>query len=91
MPMRKSAGNSRESVASLAKTMQLMRAELRIGNQELKTELSGLRDEMHAGFDQLYRHIDGFIKLHETLDIEMKVLKEQMNRLEQRVKILEAS
>lgn len=39
-------------------------------------ELKEMRDEMHAGFDQLDRHIDGFVKLHETLDIEMKVMKE---------------
>ena len=75
----------------MAKTMQLMRAELRIDNQELKAELNGLREEVRTGFDQMYRHIDGFTKLHETLDIEMKVMKEQMKRLEERVKILEAS
>ena len=54
-------GNSIESVASLVKTMQLMRAEFRIGNQELKADLNGLREEVRTGFDQIYRHIDGFI------------------------------
>ena len=72
MPKRKRAGNSRESVTSLAKTMQLMRAELRVGNQELKAELNGLREDVRTGFDQMNRHID-FIKLHETLDIEKLV------------------
>lgn len=34
---------------------------------------------------------DGFVKLHETLDIELKVMKEQMKRLEERVDHLEAA
>lgn len=87
MPKQKKKTNSRVSVASLARSIELLRSEVRINSQEL----GEMRDEMRTGFDQLYRHIDGFVKLHETLDIEMKVLKEQMNRLEQRVKILEAS
>ena len=44
--------------------------------------------------DRIYRlatHVDGFMKLHETLDIEMKVMKEQMRRLEERVDHLEAA
>jgi chaperonin cofactor prefoldin len=36
-------------------------------------------------------HVDGFMKLHETLDIEFKVLKEQMNRLDERLKRIEAA
>ncbi|MBI2985665.1 MAG: hypothetical protein HYY45_02745, partial [Deltaproteobacteria bacterium] len=67
------------------------RSEVKLGHQELRTELNDLRDEMRTGFDQIYRHIDGFIKLHETLDIEMKVLTAQMKRLEERVEKLEAS
>jgi hypothetical protein len=59
MPKRKKIENPRESIASSAKTMQVMRAEVRIGNQELRAEVSGLRDEVRAGFDQLYRHIEG--------------------------------
>jgi len=35
--------------------------------------------------------VDGFMKLHETLDIELKVMKEQMKRLEERVDHLEAA
>lgn len=35
-------------------------------------ELREMRDEMRTGFDQLYRHIDEFVKLHETLDIERR-------------------
>ncbi len=35
-------------------------------------ELREMRGEMRTGFDQIYRHIDGFVKLHETLDIERR-------------------
>jgi hypothetical protein len=41
---------------------------MRIGIQELQTSLTQNREETRAGFDQLYRHVDGFVKLHETLD-----------------------
>ena len=47
--------------------------------------------QMETRLDQIYNHIDGFVKLHETLDIEFKVMKEQMKRLEDRVARLEAS
>ena len=46
---------------------------------------------MESRFDQIYNHIDGFMKLHETLDIEFRVIKEQMRRLEERIERLEAS
>ena len=80
-----------ESLSSLARSVGLLRSEITIGNQEVQAGLTQVREEMRTGFDQLYRHIDGFMKLHETLDIEMKVPNEQMKRLEERVKRLEAS
>lgn len=50
-------------------------------------EFRNLRKEMNEGFaavderlDRLATHVDGFMKLHETLDIEVRVMKEQMNR-----------
>ena len=66
MPKRKRKANSRES--ALAKSIGLLISQVRIGNQELRAELGAMRDEMHTGFDQVYRHIDGFVKLHETSD-----------------------
>lgn len=78
-----------QSLSSLARTVGLLRSEIKVNHQELQGTLSHVQEEMRTGFDQLYRHIDGFVKLHETLDIEMRVLKEQMNRLEERVKKLE--
>lgn len=46
---------------------------------------------MENRLEQVYNHIDGFMKLHETLDIEFRVIKEQVRRLEERVEQLEAS
>ena len=77
MSKQKKRGNSRVTIGTLARSISLLRSEVRINRQELRE----MRDEMHTGFDQLYRHLDGFVKLHETLDIEMKVMKEQMERL----------
>ena len=46
---------------------------------------------MESRLDQIYNHVDGFMKLHETLDIEFRVIKEQVRRLEERVEHLEAT
>jgi len=40
---------------------------------------------MENRIDRLATHVDGFMKLHETLDIEMRVMKEQMKRFEERL------
>lgn len=37
----------------------------------------------------LYSHIDGFIKLHETLDVELVALRGKYERLEERIEIIE--
>ena len=87
----KRGAGAKQTLTSLAKSVGLIRSEIKISSQHMQAGLIQVRDEMQAGFDQLYRHVDGFVKLHETLDIEMRVLKEQMNRLEDRVKRLEAT
>ena len=46
---------------------------------------------METRLEQVYNHVDGFMKLHETLDIEFRVIKEQMRRLEERMERLEAT
>jgi chaperonin cofactor prefoldin len=91
MPERKKRRNSKASGGSLTRSISLLRSEVRLGQQELHTRLDKLENKIDTRFDQIYRHIDGFVKLHETLDIEMKVLTEQMKRLEERVERLEAS
>jgi len=44
---------------------------------------SAIIKEMRAGFaniesrlDQIYDHVDGFMKLHETRDIELKIMQD---------------
>jgi len=61
-------------------------------------EFRDLRKEMNERFtvmedriDRLATHVDGFMKLHETLDIELTVIKQQMSRLEERLKRVEAA
>ncbi len=57
----------------------------RLGNMESRFV------NIDSRLDQIYNHIDGFMKLHETLDIEFRVIKEQVRRLEMRVEQLEAN
>ncbi len=61
-------------------------------------KIDSLRKEVNERFalvderiDRLATHVDSFMKLHETLDIEFRVLKEQMNRIEERLKIIESA
>ncbi len=67
MPNQKKRGNSRASVSSLVRSINLLMSEVKLDQQELHTRLDDLRNEMCTGFDQVCRHIDGFIKLHEAL------------------------
>ena len=78
MPKRKKRGNSKASGGSLTRSISLLRSEVKLGNQELHTRLSDLRDEMRTGFEQVCRYIDEFVKLHETLDIERRTRVERL-------------
>ena len=53
-----------ESLSSLARSVGLLRSDITIGNQEVQAGLTQVREEMRTGFDQFYRHIDGFMKFH---------------------------
>jgi hypothetical protein len=64
----------------------------------VQLDIRNLRKEMNERFavmedriDRLATHVDGFMKLHETLDIEMRVMKEQMKRFEERLGRVEAA
>ena len=64
----------------------------------VRLDIRNLRKEMNERFavmedriDRLATHVDGFMKLHETLDIEMRVMKEQMKRFEERLGCVEAA
>ena len=61
-------------------------------------EFRDLRKDMNEKFavvedriDRLATHVDGFMKLHETLDIELTVMQQQMSGIEERLKRVEAA
>lgn len=47
------------------------------------------KQEIVAMEDKLLTHIDGFVKLHQTLDQELVSLRHKYDRLEDRIKIVE--
>lgn len=59
--IRKRQSPNGASLGSLVKSMGLLKAEMRIGNQEIQAGLTQVQEEMRTGFDQMYRHIDGFV------------------------------
>ena len=63
---------------------------LELGQRELRSEMNEKLAVVDERINLLANHVDGFMKLHETLDIEFKVMKEQMSRLEARLNRLEA-
>jgi chaperonin cofactor prefoldin len=78
---------------SIVSQLSGVQRDIRILHASDAAILKEIRDgfaHMETRFDQIYDHMDGFIKLHETLDIELRVMKEQMKRLEERVGDLEA-
>ncbi len=67
MPKQKKRGNTKVSIGSLVKSVSLLRSEVKLNQQELRTRLNDLRNEMRTGFDLACRYIDGFVKRHEAL------------------------
>ena len=59
--------------------------------RDLRKEMNEKFAVMEDRFDRLATHVDGFMKLHETLDIELRVMKQQMSRFEERLKRVEAA
>lgn len=43
------------------------------------------KDEFEQKNNEVINHIDGFVKLHQTLDIELVALRDKYNRLEERL------
>ena len=64
---------------------------VRFGFRGLRKEMKNRFAVMDDRIDRLATHVDGFMKLHETLDIEVRVMKEQMNRFEARLARIEAA
>ena len=47
------------------------------------------KDDVAEMKSELYSHIDGFVKLHETLDQELVSLRSKYDRLDERLKVVE--
>lgn len=47
------------------------------------------KDEFEQKHNEVMTHIDGFVKLHQTLDVEIVALRDKYNRLEERLARLE--
>src|SRR3972149_2683419 len=69
------------------KQFGLVHLEFRDFRKEMNERFTIMEDRI----DRLATHVDGFMKLHETLDIEVRVMKEQMNRFEERLKRIEVA
>ena len=68
-----------------------MDAKFSLEFREVRKEMNDSFSSVEDRIDRLATHVDGFMKLHETLDIEMRVMKEQMNRFEERLKRIEVA
>ena len=62
-----------------------------LGVRDLRKGMNRSFAAMEGRIDRLATHVDSFMKLHETLDIELRVMKQQMNRFEERLKLVEAA
>jgi len=56
-----------------------------------KREMNDRFTRMEESISHRANHGDGFMELHETVDIEMRVMKERMKRFEDRLAHLEAA
>ena len=85
---------ARKSVESRLTAVERVIRSLQANDTTIITIIKDMQDgfaRMENRLEQVYNHVDGFMKLHETLDIELRVIKEQMRRLEERVEHLEAT
>ena len=60
----------------------------------VEIEFRGVRKEIAKvddRIDKMATHLDGFVKLYEALDIELRVMKGQMNCFEERLNRLETA
>ena len=73
--------------AQVDKRFDLVGLEFRALRKEMNEKFAVVEDRI----DRLATHVDGFMKLHETLDIELTVMKQQMSRFDDRLKRLEAA
>ena len=53
-------------------------------------ELGRRMDQQKERIDSLYDHVDGFITLHQKLDLELAALRSKYNRLDERMMRIES-
>lgn|SRR3989338_889364 len=95
----------RQEFEGVRQEFKKVRQEMKDGLQEttknltdfIVFETSHLKKQMDEQFEEtrgrigvLYEHVDGFINLHKTLDMELAATRLQQGRLEDRVSNLEA-
>jgi CO dehydrogenase/acetyl-CoA synthase beta subunit len=85
MATKKAAKKTRTINQRFTTLERLVRFEFRGLHKQMDERFAVMEDRI----DRLASHVDGFMKLHETLDIEVRVMKEQMNRFEERLKRIE--
>jgi len=85
VPKQRRTTDGNQRIARVERSVRALRA----NDASIIEELRNGFTRMETRLEQIYNHIDGFIKLHETLDVEFRVIKEQMRRLEERVGQLE--
>ncbi|MGH7812022.1 MAG: hypothetical protein ACREP5_17230 [Candidatus Binatia bacterium] len=85
MATKKAAKKSRTINQRFTALERLVRFEFRGLHKQMDERFTVMEDRI----DRIASHVDGFMKLHETLDIEVRVMKEQMNRFEERLKRIE--
>jgi archaellum component FlaC len=71
----------------IGKRLGLVQLDIRNLRRDMNERFAVMEDRI----DRLATHVDGFMKLHETLDIEVRVMKEQMKRFEERLGLVEAA
>lgn len=90
-PARKTVESRLTAVARGVRSLQASGAAILRSMRDGFSQMESRFVHIENRLDQIYNHVDGFMKLHETLDIEFRVIKEQMRRLEERVEHLEAT
>ena len=90
-PAKKTIESRLTAVERGIKALQASDAAIIRSMQDGFSQMESRFAHMESRFDQIYNHVDGFMKLHETLDIEFRVIKEPVRRLEERVEHLEAT
>ena len=74
-PARKSIESRLTTVERGIKSLQASDAAIIKSMRDGFSQMESRFAHMETRLDKIYNHIDGFMKLHETLDIEFRVMK----------------